>query len=212
MKTLPMETVFDIGPNSSGHETDGNWSAEFESRWLCPECRCLDHALREREFDIVLASRPRQAALEWARGPLGIYSLIRRDFAELVLRDAADEFALGRVFLSGGKSLPDYATYLGKLPQPIRGGPDSRRRWCSTCGSFIYTPTIPWYVLREGVSGPPVCQSGFGAGLLMRSEVAERIDRKRWKGLRTHKLPVLDEPQDGIADFPENWYYRGDAS
>ena len=65
---------------------------------------------------------------------------------------------------------------------------------------------------RSALRSLDVYESGFGSGLFVKEHILARIDRKRWKGIQVGKLPVIDEPQDGIAEFPENWYHRGDAS
>jgi len=204
-----MNIAFSIETLTSGCEVDETWAATFEQRWVCKDCRKLDRRCRGNGYDVVLSTRPRYGAMDWAVGPVGTYSLIHRSFAELLTAGVTHDLVFGRVFLGDGVELKDYATYLGQKPIPIRGTSGSYRRQCKDCGSFIYSAGYSWYVARHALRALELYELDAGRLLVVDEARLKRIDRKRWKGIRIQKLPLVDEPQDGIAEFPDNWYYRG---
>lgn len=198
------DILYEVEPSGYGCETDPTWVRGFEEDSVCPDCRRFRGVLRSTGYSVHLTKRPRQAALNWAIGPRGIYDLIRRDFCEMLLDGVKHDLRLGRVFLANGQELVGYATYIGKVPLVIRGGPKSYCRVCAVCESFIYSPATPEGVCRSSLREQGVYQSA-GGGLILEKSVFLRIETRRWKGLKVNRLPVLDKALDGLTEFPTNW-------
>ena len=205
--TQAVGHMYEIGPTGDECIPSPSWLREFESKWACPKCGKLDRSVYDTGYDIVLETPPRPGALGWALSPLRMYRLINRGFACALLNDRSHDVVLGRVFACDGSERWNYATYIGRTPLAVRGGPASKRDVCDNCGTLCYYPLQSWYVLQASLSSQDVYQGiGISEDLIVSDSVFRSIDRKRWKGLQIHKLPVLDEPQDGIRNFPENWY------
>jgi hypothetical protein len=104
---------------------------------------------------------------------------------------------LAGVFDRAGRALPNYRTLGAPNSLPVRGGPESTRQFCPTCGTFLYCARGKRYVLRNDLTGQPLYHSG-DLGLIVTEELAECLRHRKWKKLYFRKLPVLDEPRDGL--------------
>ncbi len=85
-------------------------------------------------------------------------------------------------------------------------GCDGSANRCPQCGRYRYSPANDLYVLSSCLTGQPIYEAWLFAALIITLELRARIKPGIWKGIGIMKLPVLDEPQDGITDFPEDWY------
>jgi hypothetical protein len=151
-------------------------------------------------------------ALSYAFPPL--VCIVQRAFLESFGDSVKSNLTIGSVFLKNGELISDYVACLGKKPIVIRGGVRySKSRVCGECGSFRYSAygTPDTYLLKSSLTELMLYQEAASSGLVVNEELRNRIDKKRWKGFTIQKLPVLDEPRDGIENFPENYYYRGDG-
>ncbi len=193
--------VVAIEPKSSCECAHG-WCEEFRKRHVCSGCGALERSLRERPVDVRVEYTPDASAVNFASPiPVGI---IRMDFLALLGAEAADCLLLGQVLDRSGSPIPGFSTFVGKKPLVVRGGPESTRRYCDTCGRFVYYPLGNDYVMRQTLTGQPVYEGG--ASLVMTPELSRRIERGKWKGIYITRLPIRDEPLDGIECFPENYY------
>jgi hypothetical protein len=184
-------------------DADDTWYREFDATHRCARCHALKGRLRLRGIDVLLQRPPDIAALNYvSRAEV---ELARRDFLELFAHEAQTYLKLGRVLLKDGSPCDEYATYIAEKPLILRGGAKSHSWTCDVCGTFRYRPGLDWYVIRASLTGQPLYECEFG-GLIVTAELRNRIERGRWKGIYVTKIPVVDEPQDGIAEFPENYY------
>jgi hypothetical protein len=184
-------------------ETAHNWNNGFRERHMCPGCSALDRAFRRCSLDIPLEYPPDISAVNFAYLPY--VGIIRMDFLCLFEDEIDDHLSLGRVLSKTRKPIPGFATYIGRKPLAIRGGPESSGRTCERCGRFVYSPLGEQYVMRDALTGQPLYE-GDRASLVVTKELASRIQRGRWKGIYVSDLPIRDEPLDGIEEFPENYY------
>jgi hypothetical protein len=133
-------------------------------------------------------------------------TLARRDFLETFTTGTGDYLKTGRVLGTDSKPVPEFVSVVSDSPLLIRGGPQSRSNTCPSCGRLRYVPANEPYILKDSLKGRPIYISEGYSGLILVPELRHLIDRKRWKGIFVTKLSVLDEPLDGIEDFPENWF------
>ena len=109
----------------------------------------------------------------------------------------------GSVFLSDGTLLDNLITFIGSRRIPLRGSDKSKYRGqCKKCGRYRYIPDYPWYVLEESYFEQPIYQPWGLNGLIVNEELYSRIEKGKWKGIYITKLPVVDEPKDGIDEIP----------
>ncbi|HPD32243.1 MAG TPA: hypothetical protein PLL20_19790 [Phycisphaerae bacterium] len=182
------------------------WFADFESAFMCPECWALDLGLRSKGVDVWLEEKPPRYAINSVRPPgVGIAQV---DFLSLFKDEVSRLLVLGRVFDQDGAEIEGLVTFVAHRPLPLRGGHQSTHSFCPKCGRFRYSAANDWYVVKNSLTGAPLYECRMG-GLVVTEDLYRRVDRKAWKGIYVTKVPVKDEPEDGITDFPENYYYRG---
>ena len=111
---------------------------------------------------------------------------------------------LGKVLNIDGEPYEDFVTFTAPYALPIRGGRSSSRGVCETCGQLGYYP-LPHgyeYIARESLRPGRLLYACSLYLLVLNEELLDRIDLKTCKKLRITELPVKNEPEDGIADFP----------
>ena len=137
--------------------------------------------------------------------PPGI-NIARCDFLDLFAEEVNKYLKLGKVFASDGTEIEGYVTFVGEKCLPLRGGEKSKYFGkCKVCGQIRYWPAYPWYILRDNLFDQPLFESWGLNGLIITEELKSRIEKGKWKGIYITKLPVLDEPRDGIEDFPKDF-------
>lgn len=182
------------------------WLDEFAKTSTCPECYHFDRSLRQTGFDVRVATHPGPSALNEVEPP-GV-SIARSDFLGLFAEESHRYLKLGKVLDEEGQQIPGYVSYIGLKPLLIRGGAKTRSLFCASCGAFRYVPMNDWYVLHRDLTEQTLYQTSQG-GLAMTDELRKKISKGVWKGILIGRLPVVEQPQDGIVEFPENYYYWG---
>jgi hypothetical protein len=186
-------------------ECDDGWAESFQAGSECPGCGALAAERQAGPIDVRVKRKPDISALNFA-SPVLVH-IARTDFLKLFQEEVDRHLLVGRVCNTSGRQIRGFATYFGRRPLMIRGGPKSTRRYCGECGQFVYYPLGKWYVMRESLTGQGLYEGcGPGGGLVITAELRERIERGKWKGIWITKLPIRDEPLDGIEKFPENYY------
>lgn len=186
-------------------EAEDAWYEQYHIAHDCPGCPRMDRRLRQTGVDVRLADRPEPAAVN-AVSRTEI-QFARKDFLDLFASEVDAWLKLGRVLGPDGKPYDEYATFIAEKPLVLRGGPASTRRTCEVCGCFRYLPMphTDWHVTTDSLTGQPIYECEYH-GMIVTEELHARIERGRWKGIYISKIPVLDEPLDGIAKFPERYY------
>lgn len=170
------------------------WYREFKKQYVC-ECKVKKPGAETKAFDVHLVEHPGRAALNATM----FVNIARRDFLELFSSEVKESLNLGDVYLENGELLEAYVSYAGKNHLPIRGSKKSRFfRECLDCGSQVYLPEYPYYVLKRSLRDQILYAAKPLSGLIVAEELIERVDRKEWKGIDIIKIPVLDEPRDGL--------------
>jgi hypothetical protein len=184
-------------------DSDNEWLQEFRQRHMCNDCRQISARICNRPIDVWIEHHPGPAALNSVNPPhIGI---ARRDFLDLFSEEINQYLHLGKVFLSNGKKLEDYVTFVSDKRLLIRGGKDPSYRTCNMCKGFIYWPGwSDWYVVRSSLTGRKLYEAGGFGGLLVTEELRKRIKKGVWKGIEIIKIPVVDEARDGIETIPDN--------
>jgi hypothetical protein len=194
--------LYRVHTKSTRAEADEDWLKEFRSKCVCPGLGCKEifHKVREKGIDVYLNDRPAVSAINVVNPGI---SISRRDFMELFQEEVEKYLITGNVYLKG-KILESHVTFVGPKRLPLRGNIDGTRDFgkCKICGQYRYWPAHPWHILRSSLFDQPLYESYGLGGLVINDQLRARIERGRWKGIYITKLPVLDEPQDGIDNFP----------
>ena len=180
------------------------WLRDFAAMCKCQRCRSIDREMRRHPIDICLRAKPGPSAITCTDD---VYVNIgRRLFLQLFEPELSEVCQLGEVRGPDGTVLEEFRSFVSPNPLVIRGGPKSRSDRCGFCGMFLYIPALEYYVLEQDLSGRNIYEAFVeGEGLVLSAEFRSRIERGRWKGIGITKIPVLDEPQDGIDEFPDDY-------
>jgi hypothetical protein len=183
-------------------EVDSVWRDEFSKTHMCPGLGCgAIIGLKSHGVNIWLRDKPDISAVNAIIIP-GV-NIARCDFLELFADEVQRYLFLGEVFVNG-ILCSNYVTFSGDKPLLIRGGAKSRfYGCCRMCGRIRYSPAYPWYVLKDYLlSDQPVYEAWNAGGLVLNEELKNRIQRGKWKGIYITKLPIIEQPNDGIVDLP----------
>ena len=60
---------------------------------------------------------------------------------------------------------------------------------CELCGTYLYLPKYPWYIMRGSLFGQPLYESWGSSSLVVTEELCSRIEKGKWKGIYITKLP-----------------------
>jgi len=146
----------------------------------------------------MLRFQPPSVPINALGGP-GDICVVYHPFLDILGEQAVDAFYFGNVLDPGGNRLEDFRTYRAKDNFIfLRGNRESDYRGrCKACGQRRrYFPGGKSYVLSRDLGAHAIY--GTHMGLLVNEEVFGRIGGKRWPGLGVEKIPVLDEPRDGL--------------
>jgi hypothetical protein len=183
-------------------DDEKEWSRWVRENCTCPGCGAFKREWRTKPMDVHLAYKPDGSAINVTSAGLGV---IRSGFMALFEAEMRPQFFFGKVFDRKGNAIDGYETFIGRKPLAVRAGPESERRHCDVCNRFVYIPLGDEYLLRSSLSSQPI-YGDPAAHLVVSEALYARIDRKVWKGFYVTKLPVRDEPLDGIDEFPDNYY------
>jgi hypothetical protein len=168
--------------------------------WLCLGCgtpkpgiMAVDVSLQDR------APRDKPLNLVWGGG----VGLIHQDLIdcigpEIVKRD----LYLGRVTGDRGNEILEWSTFHGRRGVIIRGSKDARCRTCDQCSRPVYSAMGKRYLCPAPPENFTILESDIH-GLVVPQDIYERIVVRKWRLLGIEKLPVLDEPLDGLG--PLEW-------
>jgi hypothetical protein len=177
------------------------WVSEFIRENECATCKRLFNHVRKSPIDVYLSKIPDKSAVNAIVAPR--VGIARRDFLSLFEDEVRRYLKVGRVFGPHGKLYEEFVTYTSATQLRIRGGKNSQYQGvCPSCGNIRYWAGYPWYVLRRDYFEQPLYEA-TSMGLVVDENLLFRIDRKLWKGIYITKIPIVDEPKDGI-DLPNN--------
>ena len=197
--------LYRIHTKSYPCDADELWFKKFREKYTCPGCRNTYPEARKQGIDVWIKKRPNVSAIN-SINSTGI-SIARRDFMELFYEEVNKYLKIGKVFTSDGILVNDFITFVGVNQLILRGGEKSyfKNTPCQCCGRYRYWPAYPWYILRDNLFDQPLFVSWGLNGLIITEELKSRIEKGKWKGIYITKLPVLDEPRDGIKNFPKDF-------
>lgn len=166
---------------------------EAKNRWICPGRFHIKPNIGSIDINVPLV-RLGPTALNFVFGTgLG---LARKAFFEEVGWDLINRnLYLGRLYLRGVES-KSWVTFHGRQPINVRGLVRPGVRKCEHCGSEIYFSYEPSYIWPPPNPSFEVFDKG-GTGLVIRSDIAAKLDLKHWKGIRLYNLKV-EEPPDTV--------------
>ena len=174
--------------------------AEAMRTTLCPGCA---HPRVEAEgIDVWLQEKrpPRDKPLNFLWG-CGI-GLIHRELIELIGLAAVErDLYLGLVSDESRRECVEWRTFHGRYTLLFRGSTEAGYRTCAVCGRNIYSAMGKPFLYPAPPNDAMIYGSNLG-GLIVPPEIAERVRAKGWRKVSIEKLPVLDEPIDGLGLLP----------
>lgn len=182
---------------SVSHET----AAELQKSWLCKGCNCPKPNTENVDITIQESTV--------GNGPLNIIwgagvGVARRDFlAEFGKVRIKRNFWLGRLFTKDDGEVKDWVTYRGKNIVIIRGRQNVKQRNCDVCGQFLYYAAGSRYLFPTPPFNIEIFESHL-QGLVVGSEVFDRLTLFRWSKLYIEKVPVKSKAYDGVTIPPQN--------
>jgi len=177
------------------------WLSKFKKKYVCSECKRIKPEMQNKKIDVFLMEKPDKAAVNTVYPP-GI-DIVRTNFLDLFANELDECLDIGKVYINDDTIVEEFVTFAGKKSMFLRGSEEtSFRGVCQSCGQLRYLPQYPWYVMKESLIDQNICQAYPLDGLIITEELKNRIKKGKWKGIYITKLPVLDEPRDGIEDFP----------
>ncbi len=212
-------------PDYGGHKGREWVAAAIERGFLCAECKSRLPQTAGLPVDVQVWERVTPtpfgkiigvclyARVEFVEAleATGIDLLEGRGVGQLILPTGDEllkDFGVGKLILPNGLVDHRYVTLSPKSVVVLRGGPASTRNYCGTCGRFRYFP-MPSLKARYLVRGTFDESRGLHAtelsSLVVRPEIWEQIPAVFKKRIRAWPLPVKDEPEDGITEFPPLW-------
>lgn len=195
--------LYELSPKSAVDPAPDWWS-EYRAALPCPECQLtVPREMRLAGAEVHILGVPRDTPLTRVSPPAVL--MARRDLIDLFASEIARHLNLGPVFRESGELLPEWQSLVSEKPLLIRGGPKSIRYVCPRCGRLRYGATGDVYVLRRDLNDQPIYEAK--GRLVVASELRARIEKGRWKGIWISKLPVRDEPLDGLPLIIPNRSY-----
>lgn len=196
---------FAITPRGdTGVDPERSWYSELHRQRFCTQCGEQRPEFAGQPIDIFTAFKPPNMPLI-SMGKLPA-RIAKHTFLDM-FKDAAEEYLVqGNVFGPDGDEDHDFVSYTAPYALPIRGGAESIRKTCGTCGRFGYYP-MPFdyryrYILSTSLPPGRSLYMSELCELVLRGDLLTRIDLKTRKQFRIRRLPVKDKAEDGIEDFP----------
>jgi hypothetical protein len=174
--------------------------AEALQGWLCSGC--LDPKPGVHAVDVCLQDRvPRDKPMNLVHG-WGV-GLIHRELLDLLGDDIVEQdLYIGRIVGARGNVVTDWVTFRGRRGVIVRGSSDDAAcRVCDQCGRNIYYAGGKRYLYPAPPCDATIFESHL-SGLVVPPKVYERVATKKWRRLGIDKLPVLDQPTDGLGVIP----------
>ena len=191
---------------------DTNWLRnEFNPQHWCSDCKSIKPNSKFIPFDVYLDEKPDKSALNSVFLP-GI-GMGRWEFLELFRDEVHKYLRLGKVYLGDGRLSEDFVTFTADRLLPIRGSKKSSYYGkCPVCKAKGYSAWYPFYVTRASLFDRPIFVPWGDDGLVLTEELMARVDKRKWKGISVFKLPVIDEPRDGVDELPKDLIIAEDIS
>jgi len=128
--------------------------------------------------------------------------LMHTSLLEIIGDDLATrDLYLGKVTNCSGKLVTDWVTFRGRRRIIIRGIKEAGYRSCTLCGRNHYYAAGKRYLYPAPPSDATIYGSDLN-GLVVPPEVYERVMTKKWRQLGVDRLPVVDDPPDGLGIIP----------
>jgi hypothetical protein len=171
---------------------DSDWEASYRKMYPCLH---RPWGVANEAMDVVVQDLGENVVLNIVS--VALITIAREELLD-VLRPAADKYLrFGRIFDRAGRPLPSVT--LGSRDRlQMRGGPTSTCQFCPRCGIVLYYPMPKWYLLKSDITGQPLYYGSEMTSLIVETSLARKVKKRGWKKLYITKLPVLEEPLDGL--------------
>lgn len=173
------------------------WVWGQKPHWMCAECG--EVRVGTEGVDLFIQERkPEDTPLNMVSG-CGV-GLIQAAFLDFLIDGAASlvlTLKIGRVFGPQDRPLDDWRSVHGDPRVIVRGAQRAGSRICRTCGRCHYFAEGMRYLCPPPSDSLDVMYSGLGS-LVVSERVRNRVLARSWRMLEFERLPVLDEPLDGL--------------
>ena len=172
--------------------------AQARETWLCTGC--ASPKPNTEAVDLTLQNKkPDNTPLNLVSG-CGV-GIARKDFlfsfGEELVRQ---HLYLGKVFGLNDRPMENWLTFIGRHKIIVRGSKNVALRRCCQCGRNVYFGMRPLYLYPQPQEGVSIFDAGDGI-LVISSDLVTRINLNQWRKLDCTELPVLQVPNDGVADL-----------
>ncbi len=194
MSTSPRTFLSSSSMNPCTLIRDWVWGQRPD--WMCVECGEVRSGTEGVDL-FVQESRPEKTPLNMVSG-CGV-GVIQTAFLAVLIEAAGDSgqaLKIGRVLGPGNTPLNEWRSVHGDPRVIVRGEERAGSRRCNTCGRCHYYAEGKRYLCPP----PPsvdVLYAGLGT-LIVSERIRNRIAIGSWPMLEFERLPVLDEPVDGL--------------
>lgn len=173
------------------------WLDRHEKELFCDDC--YQPLFDNRPIDVCLKKRFERVPLSKLSGLSVGYAHV--EFLEQFgWRLIEDHFYLGRLLDAKEQPMGEYRTFKGKGGRLLlRGEISEAEEYCRVClrNTYVALPMESHYVVGEALSGAPIYESDWHQ-LVITEDLLAKIDQKKWPDLEIIKLPVLENPLDGL--------------
>ena len=196
-------------PDYLDHVEPGWLADAVKEGILCASCKRRQPQSIGRPLHIVLREQPVPRPF----GATTICLIARRDFADAlnaVGQDLLEGYAVGSLSLAYGrkKEAAKYVTLSPRGVIAIRGaGASGKGCCCINCRRFHYFP-MPWesrHLIKGAFDESRRLHATRLGDLVVRAEIWDQIPAVFKRKIKAWPLPVKEEPEDGIEDFPAVW-------
>ncbi len=191
---------FEVGdPTQDTPEGDSGWGKDLmEHGVICNSCKSV---VISRSIDVKLShklsTKTAPVTFEYITSILILSNEIICSLGESMIERV---FHFGRLIDHKGKIVDTFRTCVPKIEVAfIRGGPESTCRRCGNCGKVHYfpLPLIGHYLVENQLASGNVFASNRSGGLIISSDLLEKVNNSAIGKLEITKLPVLKYSIDG---------------
>lgn len=177
------------------------WRRDYYAKYCCSRCRDRWPRYAGQSIDVHYQYKPTRLPLQ--RSDYCVVAL--REFYKCFEDIGHNYIVTGQVLGPLGQIYDEFITLTAPYIICPRGGTQSQYSICTVCGNSGYYPmphNYHRYLVRSDLETSRLLYLSGIYNWIIHESLLARIDLKTRKKLRITELPVREEPEDGIVDFP----------
>jgi hypothetical protein len=178
-----------------------SWEEAAKGRVLCPACKEPFRGVGPIAVQLMNEIDAWDNFTVEGISGTGVMFAANEFLQKLGIDEIGQLFYFGKLLAPSGRVYDQYSTLVAREPKiSIRGGTQSRFRYCDVCGVLLYAPFNKHYVLTQDTASRSLL--GAHAGLLVAEKIFSNLSTENWPNLQISKVPALDRPLDGFGELP----------